>query len=159
MQSGIPGAPFEMQIRGANKGGVGIGSDAAKSRRCNSVHISLQYERHELMFLQPFYNGLPVILGLISIIWKLSVYEKTIKYVCKRDHSSNIYLDLVALLLRYIWNRVGGWWEAWSDCMKAIHEKWLHYVSCIILTYYYFYYFHFFCYKQYSPWNVFIYKD
>lgn len=51
MQSGFPGAPFEMQIQGANKGGVDIGSDAAKSRRCNTVHISLEYERHQLRSL------------------------------------------------------------------------------------------------------------
>lgn len=51
MQSGFPGAPFEMQIQGANKGGVDIGSDAAKSRRCSTVHISLQYERHQLCSL------------------------------------------------------------------------------------------------------------
>lgn len=31
MQSSFPGAPFEMQIQGANKGGEDIGSDAAKS--------------------------------------------------------------------------------------------------------------------------------
>lgn len=51
MQSGFPGAPFEMQIPGANKGGVDIGSDAAKSWRCNTVHISLKYERHQLCSL------------------------------------------------------------------------------------------------------------
>lgn len=31
MQSGFPGAPFEMQIQGANKGGIEKGSDAAQS--------------------------------------------------------------------------------------------------------------------------------
>lgn len=46
MQSGFPGAPFEMQIQGANKGGVDIGSDAAKSWQYNTVHVSLKYERH-----------------------------------------------------------------------------------------------------------------
>lgn len=51
MQSGFPGAPFEMQIQGANKGGVDISSDAAKSWRCNTVHISLKYERHQLCSL------------------------------------------------------------------------------------------------------------
>lgn len=54
MQSGFPGAPFEMQIQGANKGRVDIGSDAAKSRRCNTVHISLEYERHRLCSLNLF---------------------------------------------------------------------------------------------------------
>lgn len=54
MQSGFPGAPFEMQIQGANKGGMDIGSDAAKSQRCNAVHISLQYERHQLVSLNLF---------------------------------------------------------------------------------------------------------
>ena len=34
MQSDFSGAPFEMQIQGANKGGVDIGSDAAKSWWC-----------------------------------------------------------------------------------------------------------------------------
>lgn len=51
MQSGFPGAPFEMQIQGANKGGVDIGSDAAKSWRCITAHISLKYERHRLCSL------------------------------------------------------------------------------------------------------------
>lgn len=51
MQSGIPGAPFEMQIWGTNKGGVDIGSDAAESQRCNTFDISLQYERHQLCSL------------------------------------------------------------------------------------------------------------
>lgn len=46
MQNSVPGAPFEMQIQGAHKGGVSRGSDAAKSWRC--THISLKYERHHL---------------------------------------------------------------------------------------------------------------
>lgn len=49
MQSTFPWAPFEMQIQSANKGGVDIGSDAAKSRRCNNV--PLKYERHQLCSL------------------------------------------------------------------------------------------------------------
>lgn len=44
------GSPFEMQILGANKGGADLVSDAAKSQRCNTFQISLQYERHR----QPF---------------------------------------------------------------------------------------------------------
>lgn len=56
MQNSLPGAPFEMQIQGADKGGVSTGSDAAKSWRCTAVHISLKYERHHLCCFNPLFS-------------------------------------------------------------------------------------------------------
>lgn len=54
MQNGFPWASIEMLIQGASKGGVNIGSDAAKSQRYITVLISLKYERDQLCYSNIF---------------------------------------------------------------------------------------------------------
>lgn len=58
MQNGFPWASIEMQIQGASKGGVNIGSDAAKSQRYITVLISLKYERDHLCYSNIFYGNI-----------------------------------------------------------------------------------------------------